>query len=92
MCESTDEACKTLANEYLTMSIAGENASIKENGNRPGTFKVNLFDKFYTIDDETLKTNPVIRATANRGEGITTPDNPTRLQQLPVHLQLLRFK
>ncbi len=42
---------------HLTMSIAGEIAANKEKGNLPGSFKVNLFDQFYILNDETIKHN-----------------------------------
>ncbi len=46
---------------HLTMSIAGEIAANKEKGNLPGSFKVNLFDQFYILNDETIKYNANIK-------------------------------
>ncbi len=60
-CGSQTDYFHAVIASHLTMSIAGENASNKENGDRPGTFKANLFDQLYTIDDETLNTNAKIR-------------------------------
>ncbi len=52
----TNHLSATIAG-HLTMSIAGEIAANKEKGNSPGSFKVNLFDQFYVINDKILKYN-----------------------------------
>ncbi|MCC5912526.1 MAG: hydroxyethylthiazole kinase [Clostridiaceae bacterium] len=53
-CGANDDLFSATVASHLTMALAGERASLGENGHLAGSFRVNFFDEIYQLDESSL--------------------------------------